>query len=377
MARLFILGAGFSHRGGLPLGKDLFPEIFKISKQTNIYNNILKIDIDRFLAYLLDTVGKQIPESKINIEDFLAFLDIENFLKLKGSERYYDDGDRSQKVVRNLIGKILFSRLENIKYDQLPEYEKFAKALMPNDIVMTFNYDTLLETILDRIDKPYRLFPHRDGNKSDRIENRDLGSEEVVIYKMHGSIDWFDDTRYRHIREAWDSQGADPNAYEHKIFSNKAIFKPKHLLAGSVHEDSSLKNVFRISNLAEYYSGPPDASESPVIMAPSRYKILYSEVLADLWYSWGETRFFEHVYIIGYSMPQDDEHVKQVLYSISSRKKSDDEPPKVMKLKVVDSQKNEDDENIFRNNYRFLDWTKAEAFFDGFNTDALKFMFES
>jgi hypothetical protein len=49
---------------------------------------------------------------------------------------------------------------------------------------------------LGHIGKPYRLFPQRFKSVGLMMNHVDSSKEEVIILKMHGSIDWFDRSEY-------------------------------------------------------------------------------------------------------------------------------------------------------------------------------------
>jgi len=66
-------------------------------------------------------------------------------------------------------------------------YVQFARKLRPDDYVLTFNYDTLLERALEQAGVPYRLFPDRYEEVSEYTAPIDNSRSEVVVLKMHGS----------------------------------------------------------------------------------------------------------------------------------------------------------------------------------------------
>ena len=96
---------------------------------------------------------------------------------------------------------------------EIPDlYLKFAKILKPDDYVLTFNYDTLLERALTTAGVPFRLFPERlrqnpYGGRSMLV---DTSREEVIVLKLHGSIDWFDRTDYSRLEAERVKQGFGP-----------------------------------------------------------------------------------------------------------------------------------------------------------------------
>ena len=67
-------------------------------------------------------------------------------------------------------------------------YRDFAKHLSPDDVVLTFNYDTLLEQSLESIGKSYTLTPEWWLARG----TPESGQEHVDLLKLHGSIDWYD-----------------------------------------------------------------------------------------------------------------------------------------------------------------------------------------
>jgi hypothetical protein len=88
--------------------------------------------------------------------------------------------------------QILTERTPSI--NDIPDlYISFAKTLRPYDTSITFNYDILLERALEAAHVPYRLFPDRLESVSKFSATVDSREEtEVIVLKMHGSVDWFD-----------------------------------------------------------------------------------------------------------------------------------------------------------------------------------------
>ena len=95
MYNIFVIGAGFSKPAGLPLGKDLFDLIIKESKNTGLYS-ILVNTVEEFKEYCKECKNLNIDENNINFEEFLSYLDIENYLGLRGS----GDPNRSQSIFK-------------------------------------------------------------------------------------------------------------------------------------------------------------------------------------------------------------------------------------------------------------------------------------
>jgi hypothetical protein len=150
-------------------------------------------DLDDYLKFRKKCDGLDLTYETLNFEEFLGFLDIEHYLGLRGSETWSSAGNEGQVVVKTLIGQILAERTPSA--DKVPElYCDFARVLKPGDCVLTFNYDVLLERALDAAKTPYRLFPCRYDRVGKWGSYVSMGTydSEVVVLKMHGSVDWFD-----------------------------------------------------------------------------------------------------------------------------------------------------------------------------------------
>ena len=193
-----------------------------------LYENILVADIEDYIDYIKATSGKQISESEINLEKFASFLDIQHLLNLRGSDTWSSEGNRSQIVIRNLIGLILNRKINNIEDENMELYKKFASKIDTNDFIITFNYDTILEKALEAINKPYRLFPQRFSAIHSTWDEIDRTLKEVVILKLHGSIDWFDKSVFKRETNHYNSRNNYPEPY-HKVFSNPNIFNPEKI----------------------------------------------------------------------------------------------------------------------------------------------------
>ena len=130
----------------------------------------------------------------MEFEDFLAFLDIEHHLGLAGRDKWSREGNESQVLVKWLVGQILVERTPSV----LPQlYYDFASELKPGDVILTFNNDVILEHTLERVERAYRLFQSRNSVSVRTYEPE----KDVIVLKLHGSVDWFDKTTYSQIEE--------------------------------------------------------------------------------------------------------------------------------------------------------------------------------
>ena len=298
-ARLFILGAGFSKPAGLPLGRDLLEDVRK-----------------HILSGGGETLEEEIrewqqlyPDKKIDLESVLAYSHRQQYLRLWGSEEMYSHGSQTIVSARQAIQEILTS---NTPRPAPTLYRNFAKRLEPWDIVLTFNYDTLLEQTLDELSKPYTLLPGWRLERDPSIFKK----KHIDLLKLHGSIDWYDydyhkDSReYREKNDIPDSNplfGQCPEIPKDRLSSAE----PSAEYASRMYS-----RVFRVPELATYLPtlSKPFWDLVPFILPPAYDKLLGHEAILDLWENLYRILVdMPSIIVIGYSMPQYDSYAYETL----------------------------------------------------------------
>lgn len=377
MYRLFILGAGFSAPAGLPLADELWAETRQRATQRG--HRIFTEDLSRFIDYKREVDGTTLHPGEVDYEEFLSFLDIEHFLRLKGSDTWSSAGNRTQLIIRNLIGEILQERTRDLIQKDYDLYLEFANLLDVRDFVISFNYDTLLEKALEQVGTPYRLTPFRYRKVGPTGGTIDSDTEELRLIKVHGSIDWFDIQPHREQVEYFQHF---PHEVEsnHVIFTQDSEFEPRQIVSQPHPKNSELRRVYRIVDVDTYYSVGAGVSyyhQSPLILPPSESKILYANPIREFWDGLGRAGGTNAgVGIIGYSLPKQDRYARQVVYSICTNFQKvewDFSEPESHALTIVDQRSKRDDKNALRKRYQFIDWSSGIVDFDGFRPEALRY----
>ena len=193
--RLFVLGAGFSQPVGLPLAKDLLERVREGLRM--IYGN----KHNPFEQEICEW-AKLYPGQTLELERVLGFSHRKHHLRISGSDEDLEYASLSIYAIQKEIQRELLRTTPS--KDTIPTlYREFAECLTVHDVVLTFNYDTLLEQSLDLIGKPYSLIPEWKLEKT----SGELDAKYVDILKLHGSIDWYDrsyhDERRRWYAESW------------------------------------------------------------------------------------------------------------------------------------------------------------------------------
>ncbi len=379
---IYILGAGFSRPAGLPLATELWSEVYRRGHAMTGRAGQFRDDLDTFIEYKKNCEGIKLTPDQVDFEEFIAFLDVEFHLGLRGKETWSSEGNETQVVVKTLIGEILTEWMPS--KEEIPEiYLRFAEILKPNDYVLTFNYDVLLERALETAGVPFRLFSERykvDPINPDRkLLFVDDSRDEVVVLKLHGSIDWFDRSLYRQLEEDRVRNGFPPGG-RHTIFQRPQDLGVTKLVEGPRFPDDPLNEMYRVKDIEQLYSRGILFHATPSLLSPSPAKILYAEKLRDFWWGLGYAGVVNFsMAIIGFSLPSQDEYARQVIYRLVKNYQMrywDDNVwrHKKTKLVLVDFRKTVEEEQAFRQRYAFVDWNRAVMHFDGFNEKALKLL---
>jgi hypothetical protein len=374
--RIILLGAGFSKPAGLPLGAELWHEVRERANVLNGRASKFHDDLRTYQAFRRDCDGVDVSLDKIDFEEFLGFLDVEFFLGLRGGDTWSDDGNETQVLVKTLIGNILTERTPQPSH--VPElYLEFARRLQPNDLVLTFNYDVLLERALERVGKAYRLFPNRYRETHEFLDEIDSSRKEVVLLKVHGSIDWFDRRRYSELL-AKRAEMSLPAPTDDPIFGRTEIVA-EPLVSGPRSPNDPLQQMYRVRNVEQVYLKFPLFRATPWLLTPSSLKVIYA--LKDFWRGLGNAGTFNFgMAIVGFSLPSHDEYSRQVLYRMVRNYQSADWDQEVIgqrktPLVLVDYHEAGTCREDFCRRYAFVDWSKAKCCFDGFTQDTLTHLF--
>ncbi len=376
--RVFVLGAGFSKPARLPLCADLFKEIKEEAKKRDLYAE-LEEDINSFIEYQYKAKGKKITPDEINIEDFISYLDIEHFLCLKGYDSYSDEGYPSQLIVKNLIAQILYSKESAMQDEDFALYESFAERLKPGDTIITFNYDTILENTFSRKNIPYRLFPNRYKEVHPYGGILADTNDEIILLKMHGSIDWFDISAYdRELNLFRDEKFYVPPS-SHNIFNrNGKPFGLYKIIDEPYFAESPLQKIYRNFDLEDYLA-ENSYQNPPLIISPSHSKMVYLNPLTEFWESYNKAgRASGTVTIIGFSLPEHDEYIRQPLYHLVNNFQNNDYGKGSLEktnLKMIDFKQNPSEIEQHKEKYGFVDWDRTDCYFKGFNEESLEVIF--
>ena len=187
--RVFVLGAGFSKAAGLPLAAELTEMLIKdaIHADADEKNEWISGFIERLQWVKGDST------SPVNVEELFHFaaLEVERWKMQQqlclvgrtfGPGTPYNFAKTVECMMTSLmesLPRVIWRQQQRDECDLEP-IKRFARSLQPGDVVVSFNYDTLVERALD-----YSGMAWNHG-----LKDAEETSNALTVLKLHGSIDW-------------------------------------------------------------------------------------------------------------------------------------------------------------------------------------------
>lgn len=268
--RTFILGAGFSAAAGVPLTSKLLTkaiEMFEI-ECNGIYQRVNNYAKACFQVKDSETVDY----SNVSFSDLCTFLEYIELREYGGGERWSNNGSKEKINLRYFLAKTLIEMTP--EGESIPQlYIDFANELHEGDIVLSFNWDPLLERALELIGKEYTY--KSEGNK-------------VKLCKLHGSVNWrLGEVQYFHksqINLGWQSM-----EYTKGMMDVEMYYSPN------------------LISKSEWLKPKRNSEIDPFLVLPGYGKSFDVRANAVMWYKPEFAfAFTQDVYIIGLSLAPDD-----------------------------------------------------------------------
>lgn len=230
---------------------------------------------------------------------------------------------------------------------------------------------------------PYRLFPQRYKEIHFNYNTVDNSEDEVVILKVHGSIDWFSKEPYKLMQEAYSQCGLQEDP-EHPVFNLDKDITVDPILEGPRSEDDPLKNIYRVKEIRKVYETKSWFKAPPWILPPSTSKLLHSSKVREFWQGLGQAGGYNlGCAVIGFSLPRQDEYVRQILWRVITNYQNswwNEEYFNGLRktpLALVDKRETESEKKRYQEQYNFVDWNKTKSHLNGFNQESLHIIFAS
>lgn len=276
MGRVFVLGSGFSVRAGAPLSRSVLGSLFHQAGSASPLRE-LKAYIDRFLF-----PGRPGWIAETDFEEVLSRLDLIRHY------RPYPDIDYAQVSYYEdlLIGEFTKILSPAHLYPGHGSYEIFKSHLKPQDIIISFNYDLVMETLLASMGLDFSY-----GLDDCRVMPQ---NPVISLLKLHGSINTYYCPRCSNVF----------------TFSTRVTRHP--LTAGHQHDNQSDTTVSLICRHCS--QGSRTVALRHFIIAPTLFKSFTLPALRKLWFmALQALAGASEVFFIGYSLPEADILSQQLL----------------------------------------------------------------
>jgi len=263
--RLFVLGAGFSAAAGIPMTGTLLRgamERFQ-AESPGLFPRI-----NGYIRTCFRLGDDAEPDYRtLSLSEICTFLHYQELREYGGGERWSDAGSGENLALQYFIAKEVALRTPSLA--DIPElYRRFAQQLHPRDIVISFNWDTLLEIALEAVGKRYAY---------------EISDDRIAIFKLHGSVNW--------------RLGAPE--------SPRMAWQPFDFTKGMMREE--IYSTDELVNPGAWQVRLPRPEVQPFIVLPGFGKAFDVRRLAPLWYKPEFAFGFTHdIFIIGLSLARND-----------------------------------------------------------------------
>ena len=269
-SRVFVLGSGFSAGANIPLTEELVYMALNLMEQ-----EIPHIGEQVRSFYDMAVADAAESDSTSIISKLCTLLEYNELREHGGGERWSDGGSREKMAFKFYLAKALTLRTPSP--NEVPDlYVKFAQQLRKEDVVLSFNWDCLLEAALEKAGRAYSYEGYQDGH--------------IFIAKMHGSTHWRLRQFKDHNKYSWQRIGFDtfediPPLFVSNNLRNSMVWHYQELF-GEIE---------------------------PFLVLPGFGKAYDVRFIAPLWYK-PEMAFSlrKTIFIIGLSLAPDDFFIRSV-----------------------------------------------------------------
>ena len=200
---VFVVGAGLSAAFGVSNTPSLLTKLVKFSQSADgewlAKENLQERLLESYKYFYPDAENRHfLPDPVDYFSTLSTFIGISRTFSATG----FANPEELYRLLKRGIAHLLITEMRSFDDDKLREHPYLAEVMRPGNVVITSNWDTLLERYA-RLNK----IQLRLGSTS-----REFPDTTVHLLKLHGSIDWchvkdraasyqHDDAQFAHLRE--------------------------------------------------------------------------------------------------------------------------------------------------------------------------------
>ena len=151
-------------------------------------------------------------------------------------------------------------------------------------------------------------------------------------------------------------------------------------MEGLLPQGDNLKRVYEIADSDRFYRNE-GRLKAPLLLSPSHVKFLYADPLLSFWNGLNRYGGYNQgLSVIGFSLPKHDDYIRMIIYGMANNYKSwwNEKIAGRTKdyIRLVDLRRSNIEIQEHKERFRFVDPNYSRYHFDGFNENAIKFLFE-
>lgn len=283
---VFFLGAGFGKAAGLPNTAELLTAVHDLSEASKHWGVSQKLGdrLETAYVYFYPNHGSKFrPE----VSDFFSVLSTYAVIARGGLPQGFPDR-RLLVDLKFAITKILSDHSRAVGPSLADSHELLDKMVRPGNVIVTSNWDLLIERIAEMRKVPLRL----SGTPTDSA---------LALLKLHGSIDW---TLRSDCKKA--VHRTNYSSIDDLLFSARSR---RHRL-----DQRPVIRSKAIERWTRAYQVVKGATGDPYMLTMARGKSDLIEPLMPIWMdAYRALSSASTLHIIGYSMPDDDTEIRTLL----------------------------------------------------------------
>lgn len=288
---VYFVGAGLSCAVGLPNTPSLLEQILALAGRTQwLQSQDLPKRVKAAIKYFYP--DGSIAGFQPDVVDFFSAL--RTYIDVAaGFAGGFKDAPMLFRDLKFAIAHLLIGRIRDVD-QRLGEHEYLSEVVAPGNIIITSNWDLVVERFAQLNDIPVRYSGETKAG--------------VVLLKLHGSIDWclcenragYPDGDYAALGE--------------QIFATRT----RHLLVPT--PDGTIIRVRALENWSDGWRRIKSRSEEPFMVTMARGKSGDLGPLLNVWRdAYAAISRAKTLQIVGYSMPPDDIEIRTLLRAAAQR----------------------------------------------------------
>ncbi len=289
--RVFFVGAGLSSAAGLPNTPSLISGVLELARRKSTWGITQSLPERMEDAFRFFYPDAELPGFRPNVVDFFStlrtFIDIGTQFPGTGLE----DPASLFRTLKLAIVHLLVEETRGVDSQRLVRHEYFNDMIQPGNVIITSNWDPLLER-----------FAQLAGT-SLRLSGEDLQAG-VLLLKLHGSVDW---TLREHGKKAFTT--------DNFASLRERLFHPGRPYRLAVPKRPS--DIIRIRALESWTQAwrlIKSSTSEPHIVTMVRGKAGDLGPLEGVWRdAYAALSRASSLEIVGYSMPADDTEIRTLL----------------------------------------------------------------